>query len=81
MQVEMLQLSEGKLVRREEELIGGEEHGQEAMQEHTQPQQQQRLQEEPTASTFPAPWPPPLAAERDGKQGLEGEVLGLRGLT
>ena len=51
------------------------------MEEHTQPQQQLRLQEEPPASTFPAPWPSPLPGEREGKQGLEDEGLGRRGLT
>ena len=51
------------------------------MEEHIQPQQQQRLQEEPPASNSPAPWPPPLPAEREGKQGLKDEGLGLWGLT
>ena len=44
----------------EEKLVGGEKHGQEAMEEHTQPQQQRRLEEEPPASTTPAPWTPPF---------------------
>ena len=51
------------------------------MEEHTQPHQQQRLQEEPPASTSPAPCAPPLPAEREVKQGLGYEGLGLRGLT
>ena len=55
-----MQLSDGGLVGREEKLLGGEKHGQEAMEKHTQPQQQQRLQEEPPDSTAPAPWPPPF---------------------
>ena len=56
MQEKTLQLSDGDLVGRGEELIGGEKHGREAMEEHTQPQQQLRLQQEPPASTSPAPW-------------------------
>ena len=87
MQKGILQLSDWDLVGREEELVGGEEqvekdanheeHGQEAMEEHTQPQQQQhRLQEEPPALTSPALWPPPLPAEREGTQGWEDEDLG-----
>ena len=65
MREQILQLSDGELVGREEELgrekklVGGEKHGQEALEEHTQPLQQQRLQEEPPASTAPVPWPPP----------------------
>ena len=66
MQEGILQLGDGGLGGRDEELIGGEKHGQEAVEEHTQPQQQ-RLQEEPPASTPSAPWPPPLPELTVGK--------------
>ena len=60
MQEEKLQQSDEDLVGREQGLFGDEKHGQEAMEEHTQPQQQQRLLREPTASTALSPRPPPL---------------------
>ena len=93
MQEGISQLSERGLVRREEELVGREEqvkkdanqeeHGQEVMEEHVQQKksQSQLLQEEPPASTSPAPWPPSLPAECEGKQGWEDKDLGHRGLT
>ena len=81
MQEEMLEMSDVDLVGRQEEPIRGKEHGQEAMEEHTQLQQHHRLQEEPPASISPASWPPPLPAERERMQGLEDEGLGLQGLT
>ena len=48
----------------------------EKLQHNKQQQQiqaQQQHQQEPPASTPPVPWPPPLPAEYEGKQGVSGE--------
>ena len=87
MQEGVSQVSDKDLVGREEALVGRElqvgndanqdEHGQEAMGGHLQQKKprQHPLQEEPPASASPAPWPPPLPAERDAEELWEDKGL------